>query len=368
MTIPFLDLAAMHAPLRAELDRCWSHAVSTGSFIGGSAIEKFESEFAELCGVSHCVGVANGTDAIELILLAAGIGRGDDVVLPTNTFVATAEAVVNVGARPVFADVDPATLLLTADTVADVLTPRTAAIVAVHLYGQPVDPTALRRLADARGVLLLEDAAQAHGACWAGEDVGGLGHAASFSFYPGRNLGAFGDAGAVVTDDHQLAARVRSLANHGRTADSAAVHQFVGRNSRLDALQAAVLSTKLPALAGWNAQRRAVHAQYVAGFAGSPVRSVEVARDATAVHHLEVVRVPDRGRVIDALKAADIGFGIHYLTPCHQQAPYASYAAGPLPAAEAAAAEILSLPMYPTLRDEEVAHVCDVVRRAVDHR
>lgn len=366
MTIPFLDLGAMHAPLRAELDRCWAHAVDTGSFIAGSAVEKFESEFAQVCGSAFCVGVANGTDSLELILLALGVGPGADVVVPTNTFVATAEAVVNVGARPVFADVDPRTLLLTVDHVAEVLTPRTAAVIAVHLFGQPVDALALRAFADASGIALVEDAAQAHGARWAGIGVGSIGHAASFSFYPGKNLGAFGDGGAVVTDDAALADTVRSLANHGRVPGSAGEHQRIGRNSRLDALQAAVLTTKLAELSRWNEQRRTVHLRYCAGFAGSGVDLVHLDDRATAVHHLEVVRVPDRARVIDALREADIGFGIHYPTPCHQHPPYAAFASRPLPVAETAAEQILSLPMYPTLRAEEVDLVCDVVRRVVD--
>ena len=366
MPVAFLDLTAMHTPLRSELDRCWADAVTTSSFIGGPAVDKFESEFASVCGVAHCIGVANGTDALELALVALGVGPGHDVVLPANTFIATAEAVVNVGARPVFADVDPATLLLTVDSAAAVITPATVAVIAVHLFGQPVDGPALRAFADARGLWLLEDAAQAHGACWEVAEVGSFGHAAAFSFYPGKNLGAFGDGGAVVADDAELAATIRSLANHGRSPGSASAHGLVGRNSRLDALQASILATKLTYLAAWNAQRRAVHTQYVELLAGSSARLVQIDPRAVAVHHLEVVRVPNRERVMAALTAAGIGHGVHYPVPCHRHPPYAVFADRSLPVAEAAAVEILSLPMYPTLRAEEVEHVCDVVRRASD--
>ena len=364
--VPFLDLAAMHAPLRSELNRCWAHAFETSSFIGGSAVEKFESEFAPFCGVAHCVGVANGTDALELALVALGIGSGDDVVLPANTFVATAEAVVNVGARPVFADVDASTLLVTVASVAAVITVATVAVIVVHLFGQPVDGPAMRAFVDARGLWLIEDAAQAHGARWDGVEVGSFGHVAAFSFYPGKNLGAFGDGGAVVTDDAALATTVRSLANHGRSPEGAQTHALVGRNSRLDALQASVLATKLSHLSAWNAQRCSVHAQYLELLAGSPAEPVRIDRRAAAVHHLEVVRVPDRARVIAALTAAEIGHGVHYPVPCHRHPPYAAFADRKLPVAEAAAREILSLPMYPTLRAEEVEYVCDVVRRACD--
>jgi dTDP-4-amino-4,6-dideoxygalactose transaminase len=363
--VPFTDLAAMTREVRATIDQNWARLLETSAFIGGQAVEEFEQAWAEYCGVSHAVGVANGTDAIQLILTALDIGAGDEVIVPANTFVASAEAVVLAGATPRFADVNPETLLLTAADLEAAITPRTRAVLAVHLYGQMPDMDALCRTADKAGVVLIEDAAQAHGASWKGRRAGSFGRAGSFSFYPGKNLGAFGDAGAVVTGDAVLAERIRRLRDHGRALGSHYRHVVIGTNSRLDTLQAAVLTAKLARLDGWNDARRSIAARYRAAFALGPARLVSEAPGARGVHHLAVIRVPDREMVQQRLAAAGVETGIHYPIPCHRQAPYRRYADGPLPVSEDAAADVLSLPMFPHMSDAQVTAVCDAVNDAV---
>lgn len=359
--VAFLDLAAMHAEVREELDRAWHEISTSGAFVGGAAVERFEAEWAAACGTAHAVGVANGTDALHLLLRASGIGPGDEVIVPANTFIATAAAVVLAGAVPRFVDVDPDTLLLRADIAEAAVTPRTAAIFAVHLYGQPVDADALARVAQRAGLALFEDAAQAHGATWRGRPAGSLGQAGCFSFYPGKNLGAFGDAGAVVTDDRALAERIRSLANHGRSATSKHHHDEVGTNSRLDGLQAAVLTVKLGRLDAWTAGRRRAAARYRGGLAGTPAVPVAQAEGAESAYHLQVVRVHDRDALRQALDRRGIGTGIHYPVPCHHQEAFAGQGHERLPAVEQAAGEILSLPMFPHLTDAQVDAVCAAV-------
>jgi dTDP-4-amino-4,6-dideoxygalactose transaminase len=254
--IPFLDVAAMTREVLDSVEPAWRRILESSRFIGGEAVEEFEAAWASYCQVPHALGVANGTDAIQLTLTALGIGPGDEVILPTNTFVATAEAVVLTGAAPRFADICPDTLLLTADLLEAAITRRTKAVIVVHLYGQMPDMDALCRVADKAGLAVIEDAAQAHGATWLGRRAGSIGLAGCFSFYPGKNLGAFGDAGAVVTSDPGLAGRIRGLRDHGRALGSRYRHELVGTNSRLDALQAAVLTAKLARLDAWNEARR----------------------------------------------------------------------------------------------------------------
>lgn len=356
MAIPFLDLGAMHDEIRAELDRSWREVTGSDVYVGGAEVDRFEAAWAAYCDRRHGVGTGNGTDAIELVLRGLGIGPGDEVVVPANTFVATAEAVVAAGAVPVFADIDPVSLLLTGARLESVLTPRTAAVIVVHLFGHVVDMDDVGRVADRAGLAVVEDAAQAHGARWGGKMVGSFGVASAFSFYPGKNLGALGDAGAVVTDDGALAARIRSIANHGRTATSHTEHAVVGANSRLDSLQAAVLSAKLDHLDRWNEARRRVATWYRCHLPAD-ISLVEPLEASTAVHHLAVVRLPFRDRARAALDAAGISTGIHYPTPCHRQPAFGRYARGSLPAAEAAADEILSLPMFPHLTEAGVSTV-----------
>ena len=356
--IPFSDLSASTAEIRAEVEEGWRALLDGNGWIGGDPVDRFERAWAAYCGTAEAVAVANGTDALVLVLRALGIGAGDEVLVPTNTFVATAEAVVLAGARPRFVDVDPDGLLLTPELLEAAITPRTSAVVPVHLFGHVADLRGLAEVARRHGLALVEDAAQAHGADRDGVRAGTVGAAASFSFYPGKNLGAFGDAGAVTTDDAALAAAVRSMANHGRAAEDRHLHTVVGTNSRLDALQAVVLSAKLARLDGWTEQRRKVVDAYRERLAGLPLRLVEPDAGVRSAWHLLVVRVPDRDGVRAALAERGIQTGIHYPVPCHVQPAFAPWADGPLPAAETAAGEILSLPLHPAMDVEDVDDVC----------
>jgi dTDP-4-amino-4,6-dideoxygalactose transaminase len=298
-----------------------------------------------------------------------GIGTGDEVIIPTNTFIATAEAVFATGARPRFVDVCPDTLLIDPDAVVAAINGSTAAIIAVHLYGQMVDPERISAIADAHGLALIEDAAQAHGARHLGRHAGSVGIAAGFSFYPGKNLGALGDGGAVVTSDLALAEAIRSMANHGRSATDRYLHDLPGRNSRLDTLQAALLSAKLPRLDADNAQRASAMAVY-REMLPQGCTPVSVQPGAEPVYHLAVIQVDDRHKVGAALTTAGIGWGVHYPIPCHQQPALAALRgsvpdAQQLPVAEHVTGRILSLPMSPTLSVEQVVRVCDVLGGAL---
>ncbi len=358
--IPFLDLIPLFAAHRVEFDRAWTTVLGHGVFIGGPEVARFEEEFAAYCGVGGAVGVANGTDALELVLAALGIGPGDEVLLPTNTFVATAEAVCAVGAVPRFVDVRPDTLLVDLDAAAAAVTARTAAIIAVHLFGQVVDPKALLSMAQRYGLVVIEDAAQAHGATFDGRRAGNIGVAAAFSFYPGKNLGSLGDGGAVVSNDWQLLEHVRMLANHGRSTVSRHRHDARGRNSRLDTLQAALLSVRLRDLDAANARRTVLMAHYRTHLPPHVVPVTEDPRSRSA-HHLAVVLVDDRDALVHTLDAAGVGWGLHYPVPCHRQPAFAEFAGEPLPVAEAAAQRLLSLPMSPRLTYAQVDRVCTVL-------
>jgi dTDP-4-amino-4,6-dideoxygalactose transaminase len=360
-SVPFVDLGALHEGLTAELDAAWREIRTTSAFVGGRFVEHFEQAWAEYCGVKHAVSVANGTDAIELALRALGIGGGDEVIVPANTFIATAEAVAAAGATPRFVDVVPATLLMSPDAVQAAINPRTAALVAVHLFGQPADMDALRSLCDRNGLALIEDAAQAHGARWCGGRAGSLGDVGCFSFYPGKNLGAFGDGGAVTTDDPGLAERVRSLSDHGRASEDRHFHPVVGMNSRLDAVQAAVLAIKLPHLDEWNTRRQRCAAHYQRRLAGAPVELLATDEQAECVLHLFVVRSAARDELIQRLSRRGIGFGIHYPVPCHRQSPFLESSQPCLPEVERASPEIISLPMHPHLREDQIDQVAEVV-------
>ena len=348
--VPFLDLAAQQAEVAHEVLPVWEELLTSAGFIGGEQVDEFEREYAEYVGVRFCIGVGNGTDAIELALRATGIGPGDEVIIPVNTFIATAEAVSRIGAVPVFVDVDPEYLLIDPHAVEGAITPRTRAIVPVHLYGQTAPMDALRPIAERHGVVLLEDAAQSQGASSTAGRAGALGRVAATSFYPGKNLGAAGDAGAVLTDDAAVAEFVRNLGAHGSSVKY--VHDRVGMNSRLDAVQAAVLRAKLRRLDAWNTARRAAADRYTELLADLPGVRVPVARPGnTDVWHLYVVQVDDRDRVHRELGEAGIGAAIHYPTPVHLTGAYRDlgYRAGQFPVAERAAGRILSLPMFPHL-------------------
>ncbi len=369
--VPFVDLQAQTDEVEHDVRERWDRILCTSGFVLGPDVERFEREFAAYSGARHAVGVGNGTDALEIAFQAAGIGPGDEVIVPANTFFATAEAVLRCGATLVPADVDD-DFLLDPQDVAGRLTARTRAVVAVHLYGQ-MAPVARLREVVGPDVLLVEDAAQSQGASRDGFRSGGAGDVAATSFYPGKNLGAFGDGGAVLTSADDVAERARRLRNHGGV--NRYEHLEVGANSRLDALQAAVLSVKLTRLDAWNAQRSAAAARYGALLADAfgDVPEVVAPRElpgAGHVWHLYVVRTPDRAAVSEALGAAGIGHGIHYPAPIHLLPATAHLGLGPgtAPRTEAHADQILSLPMFPGLTEAQQEHVVGVLRDAVTGR
>jgi dTDP-4-amino-4,6-dideoxygalactose transaminase len=360
--IPLVDLAAQHAQVADEVADGWARVLAKTAFVGGPQVAEFEAAYARYLGVAHCVGVGNGTDAIELALRALGIGTGDECVVPANTFIATAEAVARTGATPVLADCRPDTALLDVDAALAAVTPRTRAVLPVHLYGQTADVAGLRAQLPP-GVAIVEDAAQSQGASRDGRNAGTLGTIAATSFYPGKNLGAYGDAGAVMTDDGDLAQRVRLLGTHGSPRKYE--HPTLGFNSRLDTLQAVVLSAKLRRLDAWNEARRAAAARYDAMLAGLPaVTGPVVDPGSVPVWHLYVVQVEDRDRVLSALHGAGIGAGIHYPTPVHLTGAFGDLGkAGDFPVAEALSERILSLPLYPEITAEQQERVVDVLSR-----
>ncbi len=361
-TIKFLDLNTTHAQVRGALDDAWVQAIETSGFIGGKNVDLFEAEFAAYCDADHCIGVGNGTDALELILDALGIGAGDEVIVPANTFIATAEAVARVGATPVFVDVDPTTALITGANIAPALTAATKAVMAVHLYGQTVNMDDVLAVCDPAGVKVIEDSAQGHGATWRGRRAGSMGIAAGFSFYPGKNLGALGDGGAVTTNDADLAEAIRSRANHGRSLNSKYEHDVLGRNSRLDGFQASALRIKLAELDRWNEGRRNAAELYRKNLPASFVPYVEM-EDARSVYHLFVVRttVVPRDVVGEGLVAEGIQWGIHYPIPCHTQTPFRADVVPSIPVSEEQSVQIMSLPMHPHLTPAEVERVCAVL-------
>lgn len=347
--IPLVDLQAQYRSLKPAMDAAIQGVIDATSFVLGPTVEAFERDFAAFCRVDHCVAVGNGTDATVLALEALGVGRGDEVITVAHTFIATAEGISELGAVPVFVDVRPDSLLMDVSKVEAAITPRTKAILPVHLYGQTVDMDPLLELARARGLKVMEDACQAHGAEYKGRRAGSMGDAATFSFYPGKNLGAYGDAGAVVTRHAPVADLVRRKRNHGRATKY--THDLVGRNSRMDGLQGAVLGVKLPHLDAWNELRRRRAATYDELLAPFGVRRVATQEGCLPVFHLYVVRVADRDRVLDRLKAAGIEGGVHYPVPLHLQKAYEHLGlkAGALPVTEKAATEILSLPLWPEM-------------------
>lgn len=360
--VPFLDLGEATAEIRVELDRALGRVLSSGYYILGPEVEAFEREFAAYVGTDHCVGVGNGLDAIELALRALGVGLDDEVIVPSNTFVATWLAVSRVGARIVPVEPDPDTYNLDPGRVEAAITPRTRAIVAVHLYGQPADMDPLRALASARGLRLVEDAAQAHGADYRGRKVGGLSDVAAWSFYPTKNLGALGDAGAVTTNDPDVAERVRILRNYGSRTKY--VNEVRGVNSRLDVMQAAMLRVKLPLLDEWNRRRRAVAARYLDALRGTHLKLPSIAPGVDPVWHVFVVLTPQRDRFRQHLENHGVETLIHYPIAPHRQAAYADlgFAEGAFPIAERLHRECVSLPMGPHLTDDQVEAVIDAVR------
>lgn len=366
MQVPFVDLGIQYKVIRSELEVEFQKVFEKTAFIMGSIVKDFEEAFAQYCGVKYAIGVANGTDALILALKALGIGPGDEVITAVNTFIATAEAIIHAGATPIFVDCDPHTYNIDVTQIEAKITPRTKAIIPVHLYGQPAQMDAILEIAKKYNLYVIEDAAQAHGAFYNGQKVGSIGHVACFSFYPAKNLGAYGDAGAVVTNDDEIALTVRKLRDHGGITKYQ--HDLVGYNSRLDTLQAAVLLVKLKYLDEWNKQRQKNAQLYNKLLSKVPgVITPSVLNGATHVYHLYVVRIEGNSRdeLQRYLKERGIQTGIHYPKPLHltPALKYLGDQAGDFPVAERYSQEILSLPMYPELTEEQITYVVQEIEK-----
>lgn len=366
MKVPFLDINAQNAPLRREFSAAIEEVIDTGAFAGGPFVEKFEEDFARFCGCHHAIGVGNGTDALWAALLAFGVGPGDEVVTVPSTFMATAEAITYCGARPVFVDVDERTYTMDPSRLEKAITKKTRAIIPVHLFGQTADMDPILEIARAHKLPVIEDAAQAHGAEYKGRRAGSLADAGCFSFYPGKNLGAFGEAGAVVTDNEELQRKIRVFRDHGQTRKYH--HTMVGWNCRMDGIQGAVLRIKLRHLEKANALRRTHALRYDRALdrakgVVTPFRSP----DALHVYHIYAIRVKQRDEVIRLLGEKGIGCGIHYPIPVHLQEAYSNlgYHEGSFPIAERAAREFVSLPMFPQLTPAQVDIVVEAVKEVV---
>jgi dTDP-4-amino-4,6-dideoxygalactose transaminase len=366
MKAPFLDLKAHHAPLIETFDRAIREVIESSAFAGGPFVEKFEEEFAAFCGSSYAIGVGNGTDALWLTLLALGIGEGDEVITVPNTFIATAEAITYCKARPVFVDVDQNTFTMNPAELEKSLTERTKAIIPVHLFGQPADMDPILEFARGYGLFVIEDAAQAHGAEYKGRKAGTMGDAGCFSFYPGKNLGAFGEAGAVVTNDPELRKQIQVLRDHGQSQKY--YHTSMGWNCRMDGIQAAVLSIKLRHLDEANSMRRKHALEYDQAFAGiDEVRTPFEAKYARHVYHVYAVRVQERDEIRRHLQEKGVGCAVHYPVPIHLQEACRNlgYKEGAFPIAESLADEFLSLPMFPELTTEQTEYVACCVGETV---
>jgi dTDP-4-amino-4,6-dideoxygalactose transaminase len=362
--IPLVDLKAQYATIKPEIDTAIQRVINNTSFILGKEVADFEQAFSSAVGAQGAVGVASGTAAIRLALLAVGVGPGDEVITTAHTFIATAEAISQTGAKPVFADIDSRTYNLDPEKVEDAISPRTKAILPVHLYGQPAALGPLLDIAKRHRLWLIEDAAQAHAAEYEGRKCGSIGSLACFSFYPGKNLGAYGDAGAVTGNDPELLARVRKLRDHGRT--SKYEHDEIGFGDRIDALQAAILETKLHHLSDWTEARRAHARRYNELLADADLIRPYEAPNVRHVYHLYVIRVSRRNEILEHLKSKGIGAGIHYPLPVHRQPAYLKegYGDTSLPVTEQIANEVVSLPMYPELACEQIEYVARSVREA----
>jgi dTDP-4-amino-4,6-dideoxygalactose transaminase len=364
MQVPFVDLKVQYQQIKEEIDRAIASVIADTAFINGKYAHDFEDAFARYIGAQHCVGVGNGTDALFVALTALGVGESDEVITAANTFIATSEAITRTGAHVVFVDSHPRTYNIDVTRIEAAITPRTKAIVPVHLYGQPADMDPILEIARRYDLMVVEDAAQAHGAVYRGLKVGTLGTCACFSFYPGKNLGAYGDAGAVVCNDGDLAKRIRMFADHGCARKY--THDFEGINSRMDGLQGAVLSVKLAHLEAWNERRRHVAARYSAKLK-PPIVTPAVLDDVQHVYHLYVVLVPQRQKVQERLAAQGIATGIHYPIPLPFQPAYARLGARPqdYPVAHGQMDRLLSLPIHGSITDREVDFVIEQLMLAV---
>jgi dTDP-4-amino-4,6-dideoxygalactose transaminase len=364
MNIPFVDLKVQYAAIKSEIDTAIADVISKTAFIDGPSVNAFEAAFADFCNVIHCVGVGSGTDALFIALKALGIGSGDEVITAANSFIATSEAITMAGAKVVFVDIDPLTYNINVKDIEGKITPKTKAIIPVHLYGQPADMDSILEIARKYSLKVVEDAAQAHGAVYKGRKIGSIGDMACFSFYPGKNLGAYGDAGAVVTNDGQLAAKVRMIANHGRVEKYN--HEIEGVNSRLDGLQAAILGVKLKYLPKWLAQRRENAYLYNQVLKESELVTPVEINGVSAVYHLYVVRVKNelRPKLQEYLQSKGIATGIHYPIALPNLRAYAhlNHQGDDFPEATKASREILSLPMFPELDDEQIHYVAQTIK------
>ncbi len=360
--VPYLDLKAQIKPLRAEIDAAIAKAIDNTSFCLGPDVVQFEKDFAKYCGAEHCVAFNSGTSAEHLGLMLLGVGQGDEVITTPYTFVATSWAISYVGAKPVFVDVDDATMNLNPKLIEQAITKKTKAVLPVHLYGQPFDVDGIREVCKKHNLPLMEDACQAHGAKYKGKMVGGLGEVSCFSFYPGKNLGAFGEGGALVTNNAEFAKRARSLREHGSTVRY--YHDEVGFNYRMEGIQGAVLGIKLKHLAKWTSERQRVAKRYAELLADTPLQLPTQPSSAESVWHLYVVRHPQREELKKHLEANGVGCALHYPLPLHLQKCYAElgYKPGDFPNAEKAAAQCLSLPIYPELTEEQILRVVEVVK------
>jgi dTDP-4-amino-4,6-dideoxygalactose transaminase len=360
--VPFLDLTLQHQDLHDEIAAAVTQTIDRGDFILGASLEEFEREFARYCGCEFAIGLSSGTAALHLALLAARVGAGDEVITVPNSFIATVESIAYTGATPVLADVDPVTFCLDAAHFEAAITPRTKAVIPVHLYGQPCDMDAINAIAKRHSIAVIEDACQAHGATYKGKRTGNLGTAAAFSFYPTKNLGTIGDGGAVTTNDPELAKRMRALRHHGQYQPN--VFPEVGYNYRLDTVKAAVLSVKLAHLDRWNARRRSIAEKYRNRLEGTEFAFQSRVDGSEPVFHILAVRHSRQRAVQDALNAAGIGWGKHIVPPAHRQPGYAHLArAGKFPVSETLADQLVSLPVFPELTDDQVDIVADVLSR-----
>ncbi|MDE3088780.1 MAG: DegT/DnrJ/EryC1/StrS family aminotransferase [Chloroflexota bacterium] len=362
MPIPLVDLKAQYATIKPEIDAAMQRVVNNTSFILGKEVAEFEKNFAAFCHAQHCVGTDSGTAALHLALLILGVKAGDEVITTTHTFIATAEVISLIGAKPVLVDIDPRTYNIDPNQIEAAITPRTRAIIPVHLYGQPAEMDTILDIARRHNLRVIEDAAQAHGAEYRGKRAGSLGDVACFSFYPGKNLGAYGDAGALVTNDAALADHARMLRDHGRSEKYA--HKLVGYGYRLDALQAAILGAKLPHLDAWNARRREIADYYTELLTNTDIITPYVPPHIQPVYHIYCIRHKNRDGLQKHLKARGIETGIHYPIPLHLQPVYQNlgYHAGDFPHTEKAASEILSLPMYPELTNVQAQQIVDALK------
>ena len=368
MKVPFLDLKSEYAQLHDEVLGALDRVCQKSAFVLGGEVEEFEREFAAYCGAKHCIALSNGTAALHLALLALGVQPGDEVITSPNTFLATAEAITYCGARPVFADIDPATANLDPRRLERAITPRTRAILPIHLYGRPADMDAIRSIAEPRKIRILEDAAQAHGTRYRGRRAGALSEAAAFSFYPTKNLGAYGEAGALTTNDDQISKFARAARSHGQTARYE--HEFVGYNYRMHGFQGAVLRIKLRRLDEWNARRREIAAEYRRVLSGVRLEiPVDDPRD-ECVYHQFVVYVKNRNAVIAKLTERDIETAVHYPRPLHLQPAYSSlgYPPGTFPHSEQACEHVLSLPIFPAMTAEQASYAANSVLEIVGEK